>query len=203
MSSSGEVDTQAPPVEQPSAQASEAPAEQPVVEVTEETASKEKKPKAPAHPPYFQMIKEAILALNEKGGSSPYAIAKYIEQKYEAVLPVNFRKILGLQLKSSVAKGKLIKIKASYKLSATGKREKRKTATKAARANAGKPPKEAKKKKPKTKALRKIDNSSTPNTVTVMKIKARRSKAAAPAKLKQLRRIKSPVVRKANKASAA
>ena len=52
MSSSGEVDTQAPPAEQ----ASEAPTEQPVAEVTEETASKEKKPKAPAHPPYFQVI---------------------------------------------------------------------------------------------------------------------------------------------------
>ncbi|OMO84660.1 Histone H1/H5 [Corchorus olitorius] len=50
-------------------------------------APKEKKPKQPkaaAHPPYFQMIMEALLALNEKGGSSPYAIAKYMEEKHKA-----------------------------------------------------------------------------------------------------------------------
>uniref|UniRef100_A0A803NC04 H15 domain-containing protein n=1 Tax=Chenopodium quinoa TaxID=63459 RepID=A0A803NC04_CHEQI len=47
----------------------------------------------PCHPPYFEMIKEAIVGLNEKGGSSPYAIAKYMEQKHKALLPSNFRKI--------------------------------------------------------------------------------------------------------------
>uniref|UniRef100_A0A803NB37 H15 domain-containing protein n=1 Tax=Chenopodium quinoa TaxID=63459 RepID=A0A803NB37_CHEQI len=40
----------------------------------------------PCHPPYFEMIKEAIVGLNEKGGSSPYAIAKYMEQKHKALL---------------------------------------------------------------------------------------------------------------------
>ncbi|KAG5219194.1 HISTONE H1-3 family protein [Salix suchowensis] len=67
------------------------------------------KPKTVAHPPYFQMIKEAILALNEKSGSSPYAIAKYMEGKHKAVLPANFKKILGHQLKNSAARGKLIR----------------------------------------------------------------------------------------------
>ncbi|OVA12960.1 Linker histone H1/H5 [Macleaya cordata] len=48
---------------------------------------KEKKPmqanasQKPSHPPYFQMIKEAVLALDEESGSSPYAIAKFMEQK--------------------------------------------------------------------------------------------------------------------------
>ena len=65
MSSSGEVDTQAPPMEQPPIPASEATAEQPVAAAAEakeeeETASKEKKPKAPAHPPYFQVIQAKI-----------------------------------------------------------------------------------------------------------------------------------------------
>ncbi|TKY70463.1 Histone H1 [Spatholobus suberectus] len=98
--------------------------------------AKEKKPRAPrekkpkqaktaSHPPYFQMIKEALTALNEKGGSSPYAIAKYMEEKHKAVLPANFKKILGLQLKNQAARGKLVKIRASYKLSETAKKEKR------------------------------------------------------------------------------
>lgn len=61
------------------------------------------------------------MALNEKSGSSQYAIAKHMEEKHKAVLPGNFRKILSLQLKNSVEKGNLIKIKASYKLSGAGK----------------------------------------------------------------------------------
>lgn len=58
------------------------------------------------------MIKDALSALKEKGGSSPYVIGKYIEEKQKSALPANFRKILGQQLKNSAAKGKLIKVKA-------------------------------------------------------------------------------------------
>ncbi|KAJ4966139.1 hypothetical protein NE237_017988 [Protea cynaroides] len=93
-------------------------------------APMEKKPRSttgkasqPSHPTYFQMIKAALLSLHEKSGSSPYAIAKYMEDEHKDVLPGNFRKILGLQLKNCVAKGKLIKIKASFKLSESGKKE--------------------------------------------------------------------------------
>ncbi|XP_074361249.1 histone H1-like [Apium graveolens] len=68
------------------------------------------------------MIKDALLALNEKGGSSPYAIRKYIEEKQKSLLPANFRKLLCQQLKNSAAKGKLIKVKASYKLADTVKK---------------------------------------------------------------------------------
>ena len=67
------------------------------------------------------MIKEALLALNERSGSSPYAIAKYMEEKHKDVLPLNCKKILDLQLKNSAVWGKLIKIKASYKLSEMAK----------------------------------------------------------------------------------
>uniref|UniRef100_A0A7N2M1J1 H15 domain-containing protein n=1 Tax=Quercus lobata TaxID=97700 RepID=A0A7N2M1J1_QUELO len=70
------------------------------------------------------MIKEALLALNERSGSSPYAIAKYMEEKHKDVLPLNCKKILGLQLKNSAVRGKLIKIKASCKLSEMAKEEK-------------------------------------------------------------------------------
>ena len=67
----------------------------------------------------MKMIKEALMNLKEKNGSSPSAIAKQIEEKYKPLLPENFRKTLSLQLKNSVAKGKLVKIRASYKLSET------------------------------------------------------------------------------------
>ncbi|KHN41909.1 Histone H1 [Glycine soja] len=108
--------------------------EKPVEEVKAPKLAKEKKPKAPkekkpkqaktaSHPPYLQMIKDALIALNEKGGSSPYAIAKYMEEKHKAVLPANFKKILGLQLKNQAARGKLVKIKASYKLTEAAKKE--------------------------------------------------------------------------------
>jgi len=155
------------------------------------------------------MIKEAITALNEKGGSSPYAIAKYMEEKHKAVLPANFRKILGLQLKNSVAKGKLIKIKASYKLSEAGKREKSATmtaatTTKAARANAAKP-KENKRKRPRSKAVSKIENTTAPAaplSAPVATTRGRRTKKAAPTKPKQLKSIKSPAAKKAKKATA-
>ncbi|KAG8383753.1 hypothetical protein BUALT_Bualt04G0046600 [Buddleja alternifolia] len=102
-------------------------------------AAKEKKPKekkmkkttkTASHPPYFEMIKEAVLALDEKSGSSPYAIAKYMEEKHKSALPSNFRKTLSLQLKNCATKGKLIKIKASYKLSQAAKKDKPATATK-------------------------------------------------------------------------
>ncbi|KAF9602456.1 hypothetical protein IFM89_028007 [Coptis chinensis] len=83
-------------------------------------ASKENKS---SYPTYFQMIKEALLAIHEKGGSSTHAITKYIEEQYKADLPENFRKILSVQLKNSVVKGNLVKVKASYKLSDASKKE--------------------------------------------------------------------------------
>ncbi|KAK7828274.1 histone h1 [Quercus suber] len=64
------------------------------------------------------------VALKERRGSSPYAIAKYMEEKHKYVLPLNYKKILFLQMKNSIVRGKLIKIKASYKLSEMAKEEK-------------------------------------------------------------------------------
>ncbi|KAL0449761.1 UNVERIFIED_CONTAM: Histone H1 [Sesamum latifolium] len=125
MSATGEVEQAT--AEQPIVAEKPAAAEKPVKEKKPKAAAKEKKAKTTktaSHPPYFEMIKEALLALNEKSGSSPYAIAKYMEEKHKAVLPANFRKILGLQLKNSATKGKLIKVKASYKLSESGKTDK-------------------------------------------------------------------------------
>ncbi|XP_073145987.1 uncharacterized protein [Henckelia pumila] len=183
-------------------------------------AVKEKKPKAAAkvkkpkvaktssHPPYFEMIKEALLALNEKGGSSPYAIAKYMEEKHKSVLPENFRKILGLQLKNSTAKGKLIKVKASFKLSDAGKKGNPKPTPKPA---AKKPAAVVKKtaattKKPKATAVKATAatvgtkrKAATKKTEGVKKVAPK--KAAAP-KPKQPKSIKSPAAKKTKRARA-
>ncbi|XP_022774012.1 histone H1-like [Durio zibethinus] len=183
--------------QQPSAAEEPKPAEKPVKERKRKAVPKEKKPKVPkekrpkqpktaAHPPYFQMIKEALLALNDKSGSSPYAIAKYMEEKHKAVLPANFRKILALQLKNSAARGKLIKIKASYKLSEAGK-EGKATAT---RAKTEKKPKRAAAKPRKSEATKK----------PAKKVGAK--KKSTPAKPKQPKSIKSPAAKKAKKATA-
>ncbi|KAB2605080.1 histone H1.2-like [Pyrus ussuriensis x Pyrus communis] len=68
-----------PPMEAPSTE--EPKKEEKPVKQTKPKTSKERKPQQPkpktktvAHPLYFQMIKKALLALNEKSGSSPYAI---------------------------------------------------------------------------------------------------------------------------------
>nr|AAB18405.1 water stress inducible protein [Oryza sativa Indica Group] len=84
------------------------------------------------------MIKEAIMALdgNGKAGSSPYAIAKYMGEQHMGVLPANYRKVLAVQLRNFAAKGRLVKVKASFKLSAAY--DKKATAAKAARSKAAK-----------------------------------------------------------------
>ncbi|XP_042481727.1 histone H1 [Macadamia integrifolia] len=187
--------------------------EKPAKPVKEKKAKvpKEKKPKSakasqPSHPPYFQMIKEALLALQDKSGSSPYAIAKYMEEKHKAVLPANFRKILALQLKNCVAKGKLIKIKASFKLSESGKKD---VVVKAAKTSAGKKDKVV---KPKSGAAAPKASKTVKKTVTpakkktakpVKKVGAKKMKRSTPAKPKQPKSIKSPAAKKAKKATAA
>ncbi|XP_015088663.1 histone H1-like [Solanum pennellii] len=81
------------------------------------SAKKTSAPKKPrSHPPYVEMISEAITTLKERTGSSQVAIAKFIEEKQKG-LPPNFRKLLLVQLKKLVASGKLTKIKSSFKVS--------------------------------------------------------------------------------------
>ena len=58
--------------------------------------------------------------LKERNGSSQYAIGKFIQDKYK-YLPVNFKKMLLIQLKKLVASDKLVKVKASYKLPSAAK----------------------------------------------------------------------------------
>ncbi|XP_077242785.1 histone H1-like [Tasmannia lanceolata] len=94
------------------------------------TSQKKPNPKAtklPAssiHPPYFQMITEAIASLKDRTGSSQPAIAKFMEEKYKKKLPPNFKKMLSVQLKRFLKSEKLVKVKNSYKISATQKTKK-------------------------------------------------------------------------------
>ncbi|KAL3827788.1 hypothetical protein ACJIZ3_016590 [Penstemon smallii] len=76
------------------------------------------------HPPYFQMIHEAITTMKDRTGSSQPAIAKYIEENYTKQLPPNFKKILSVQLKRFVKSEKLTKIRNSYKISSVEKTKK-------------------------------------------------------------------------------
>ena len=103
-------------------------------------------PKMSAHPKYEDMVKAAILALKDKKGSSVPAIAKYLAANFK--LPANFKKILSTQLKNLVKAGKLLKIKASYKLGDALKKAPKKPKKKAAKKpkkKAAKKPKKAKK----------------------------------------------------------
>ncbi|XP_061999522.1 histone H1 [Rosa rugosa] len=179
-------------VEAPTVEAPPATEEKPVREkkLRDLKEKKPKQPKTAAHPPYFQMITEALLALNEKSGSSPYAIAKYMEEKHEAVLPANFKKTLALQLKNSEARGKLVKVRASYKLSEAGKEDK--SASK--RTTRASKPKEEEKKNTKTKA------SAAPKVTK--KKPAKKNKKSSAAKPKQPKSIKSPAAKKPKKAAA-
>ncbi|XP_062233696.1 histone H1-like [Phragmites australis] len=155
-----------------------------------------RKPKSagPHHPPYFEMIKEAILALDGKPGSSSYAIAKYMGEKHRDVLPANYRKVLAVQLRSFAAKGRLVKVKASFKLAPA---EEKKAAAAAAA-------KKAATKRKRTPAKKLTATASAPKEAKKARAKRARKAAPAPAqpKPKQPRSTRTAVANKANKASA-
>ena len=130
------------------------------------------------------MIKEAIVALNDKTGSSPYAIANFMEEKHKGVLPQNYKKVLAVQLRNFTAKGKLVKVKASFKLSEAGKN--------------GETKKMEKKQQPEREARK-------PREATKRKAyagTAKKAKKAAAPKPKQPKSIRSPAAKKARKAAA-
>ena len=123
------------------------------------------KPKKPAdHPPYLDMIKAAISALKERGGSSRQAIEKYIKSNYK-VGEVGSH--LKMALKRGTASGKLLHTKGvgasgSFKLPKVEKKEKKpkkpaakKPAAKAKKPAAKKPVAKKAKKSPKKPAAKK------------------------------------------------
>ncbi|KAM0925666.1 hypothetical protein ACQ4PT_004055 [Festuca glaucescens] len=154
---------------------------------------------AAAHPTYFEMIKEAIAALKDRTGSSSVAIAKYIEEKHGKSLPPNFKKMLSVQLRSSAAKGKLVKVKASYKLSDAAKKDLPKA--KPAKA-AAKPAKDAAKPKKVAAKPKKTAAAGAKRKAPEKKLIAKAKKSpAAKAKAKP-KTVKSPAAKKARKVAA-
>jgi histone H1/5 len=66
-------------------------------------------PKAPpTHPKYVDIVKDALVSLKERNGSSVAAIRKFIPGKY--TLPAGWEKVLSVQLKKLVASGKIVKV---------------------------------------------------------------------------------------------
>merc|ERR1711920_86669 len=87
------------------------------------------KKKAASGPGYYDLIKQAILELKERNGSSRQAIDKFVSSKKG----VSYTKPrLNLALKRGVESGKLVAVKGSFKLSAAEKKPpaKKKAATK-------------------------------------------------------------------------
>ena len=84
--------------------------------------------KSPPKKTYFELAKEAIVALKERGGSSGQAIKGYITKTYPAL---NFQQhLLRSALKTGTAKGKLVQVKASWKLAVAEKKTVKKPAAK-------------------------------------------------------------------------
>ncbi|KAK9055740.1 hypothetical protein SSX86_026825 [Deinandra increscens subsp. villosa] len=165
---------------------------EPVVAATKKSkktsAPKTKNP--PLHPTYLEMIKDAIVTLKERNGSSPQAIAKFIEGKYKS-LPANYKKLLSTQLKKNVVAGKLVKVKASFKLA-----PKTPAASAPAKKPAAKVKAPAKKKtvaaaKPKAKAPAAKAKTAAPKAKPAAKPAAPKAKAVA--KPKAAAKAKAPV----------
>ena len=69
------------------------------------------------HPPYVEMIIQALGAIKDRKGSSAPAISKYIEANWE-VNEAKFKANINTALKVAVKSGKIDRNKSSYKLSA-------------------------------------------------------------------------------------
>ena len=130
------------------------------------TPAKKSKKAAASHPPYATMVQEAIKDLKDRTGSSTVAIAKWVESKY--TLPDTFKKSLSTALKKMTEDGKLVKVKASYKLGAPLKAAPKKKVVKKKPA--------APKKKPATKVTKKKVVKKKPKKVV------KKPKKAAPKK---------------------
>ena len=145
--------------------------------------------KAPDHPPYLEMIRNAIADLKERGGSSRQAIEKYVRANFGIELDNKTNNArLKLALKKGVEKKKLIQVKGSgasgsFKNAPEEKKKKEKPKPKKPAAKPKKPKaKEAKSKgkSPKTKpAAKKGTPSKTKKTKTTKPTAKKAAKAAA------------------------
>jgi len=75
------------------------------------TAAAAKKATPPEHPPYKDMIKEAILQLKERNGSSRQAIKKYVAANNKGIKESNFDTQFNAALKRGVSAGEFVQPK--------------------------------------------------------------------------------------------
>jgi len=161
------------------------------------------KPKKPAdHPKYSEMIKDALGALKERGGSSRQALLKYIVKQYRlAGDEKTINAHLKLALRAGVKNGTLKQSKGtgasgSFRIGEKKTTEKKpKAATKAKKPKASSPakPKKAATKKP---AAKKPKAAGSPK-------KAKAAKPAKPKAAKKPAKPKSPKKTKTAKPKAA
>ncbi|OIW07017.1 hypothetical protein TanjilG_02651 [Lupinus angustifolius] len=148
------------------------------------TKNKISPPTAP-HPPYLEMITDAITTLKERKGSSQTSIAMFIEEKHKKSLPSNFNKLLSVQLNKFVKSEKLLKVINCYKISSNSTKE---TTNKTITATP--PPKQKGKRKivEKTKSLSQL---KTPETLKKTTITTAQKKSAV-VKVKRLSQVMTP-----------
>lgn len=143
-------------------------------------------------PGYYDLIKEAVLTLKERSGSSRHAIDKFVSAKKGAGYS---KSRLNMALKRGVEVGKLVAVKGSFKLAAAEKKPA--AAKKVAAASAEKPKKVAKK-----PAAKKAAGAKKPAAKKVAKKPvASKTKKPAASKTKKAAGAKKPAAKKVTKST--
>jgi histone H1/5 len=154
-------------------------------------AVKSAKPKvAPKHPPYLELVKEAVAATAKpRQGVSRIAISKYLATKYGKDLGSNSQSQVRLALQKAVKAGVLLPSKGSFRLSPAAKKPPK---VKKPKVKKAKKPKAKKAKKPKAKKAKKpkAKKAKKPKVKKASKPKSKKPAAAG-----------KKVVAKAKKAS--
>jgi histone H1/5 len=152
------------------------------------TRAVSKSPKKATHPTYESMIISAIGTLRDRGGSSQAQISKYIQGEFEN-LPEDemFKRQLRLGFRRAMDNEVIERVKASYKLTARGKREYTEQGERSARS-----------KSPKRKTTARSSSAKTAKTPTkrAASTKAAASKPKTTAKTTGVKRAASASTKK-------
>ncbi|CAH0480836.1 unnamed protein product [Peronospora belbahrii] len=166
--------------------------------------------KANTGPGYYDLIKEAVITLKERTGSSRHAIDKFVAAKKGA----NYSKSrLNIALKRGVESGKLVPVKGSFKLAAeekkvAGKKPIAKLPVKKALApvkKAKQPTAKNTSTKAKSASIKKVINSSGKKSLKSVKKPVAKKTSAKKVLTKKPKTTKKKVVKKsaAKKAKSA
>ncbi|KAF3279572.1 hypothetical protein TWF970_004114 [Orbilia oligospora] len=154
---------------------------------TATTTTTTKKTSTPAdHPSYKDMIKDAILQLKERNGSSRQALKKYVLSNNKGIKESNFDTQFNAAIKRGVAAGDFIQPKGPSGPVKLQKKDAAKSTTKAAKATGEKPAKKptvkkvsAAKKAAAAKSAAKPKAAAKPKTAAANSKKPRKTTAAA------------------------